>query len=280
MLRASRWSSSSGRGSRGAVRSPRRPLAHRLAAASHEERRSTAAELDEKLSGRPLQARAACTPNQCLCKYIYDLNQIKLNQIILCDKILSVGADLQLDPLGYFLIYLDTEAGVIAADHYANSINTDGTFCSGLAIGTSLPQRTPRSHGGARLAGAACDPRTGKPIPCNGTYAPPPPLRFRCAALAACSFHPPGAAGARSRAAAGAAPPRSWRCCCWRGRSGRRRRLSAGWSTRRIWAGSSSARRAACWGEGALTCKTSGGALGWLCAQGSGDCWEATLCGR
>lgn len=47
---------------------------------------------------------------------------------------------IDLDPDGYFLIYLDREAGLICAKHFTNNINDKG-----LAI----------------------DPETGEPIPCN-----------------------------------------------------------------------------------------------------------------
>lgn len=46
-----------------------------------------------------------------------------------------------LDPGGYFIIYLDREAGLICAKHYGNVINDKGL---------------------------ACDPETGKPIPTRG----------------------------------------------------------------------------------------------------------------
>jgi len=46
-----------------------------------------------------------------------------------------------LDPEGYFLIYLDREAGLICAKHFTNVIDDRGV---------------------------ALDPETGKPIPCKG----------------------------------------------------------------------------------------------------------------
>ncbi|NJR65657.1 MAG: DUF4346 domain-containing protein [Leptolyngbyaceae cyanobacterium CRU_2_3] len=49
---------------------------------------------------------------------------------------------IQLDPQGYFLIYLDREAQVICAKHFTNVINDKGL---------------------------ACDPETGKPLPTKGT---------------------------------------------------------------------------------------------------------------
>jgi dihydropteroate synthase len=47
---------------------------------------------------------------------------------------------IELDPAGYFVIYLDREAKLICAKHYTNVINDKGV---------------------------ACDPETGKPLPCN-----------------------------------------------------------------------------------------------------------------
>ena len=48
---------------------------------------------------------------------------------------------IELDPAGYFLIYLDTEAGLICAKHFANTINDKGL---------------------------ACDPETGEPLCVKG----------------------------------------------------------------------------------------------------------------
>jgi dihydropteroate synthase len=47
---------------------------------------------------------------------------------------------IELDPAGYFIIYLDRAAGLICAKHYTNLINDQGL---------------------------ACDPETGEPIPCR-----------------------------------------------------------------------------------------------------------------
>lgn len=67
---------------------------------------------------------------------------------------LSPGVDdelsnrwLDLDPAGYFLIRIDREQQLIVAEHYTNIINTNGV---------------------------ACDPDTGKPIPCTPGYVRPP----------------------------------------------------------------------------------------------------------
>ena len=48
---------------------------------------------------------------------------------------------IELDPDGYFLIYLDREANLICAKHFTNTINDKGL---------------------------ACDPETGKPLPVRG----------------------------------------------------------------------------------------------------------------
>lgn len=48
---------------------------------------------------------------------------------------------IDLDPGGYFLIYLDREQGLICAKHFTNVINEKGL---------------------------ACDPETGKPLPTRG----------------------------------------------------------------------------------------------------------------
>lgn len=48
---------------------------------------------------------------------------------------------IELDPGGYFLIYLDRELGLICAKHFTNVINDKGL---------------------------ACDPETGEPLPCEG----------------------------------------------------------------------------------------------------------------
>lgn len=47
---------------------------------------------------------------------------------------------INLDPAGYFIIYVDRDAGLICAEHYTNAINEKG-----LAV----------------------DPETGEPFPCN-----------------------------------------------------------------------------------------------------------------
>ncbi|MGK7891292.1 MAG: DUF4346 domain-containing protein [Leptolyngbyaceae cyanobacterium] len=66
-------------------------------------------------------------------------DQVEQNQQL--DDALS-NRFIELDPKGYFLIYLDREAGLICAAHYSNDINDQG-----LAV----------------------DPETGEPIPCKGS---------------------------------------------------------------------------------------------------------------
>ena len=52
---------------------------------------------------------------------------------------------IDLDPAGYFLIKVDRERACIEAAHFRNTIDDDGV---------------------------ACDPETGEPIPCDGSYKP------------------------------------------------------------------------------------------------------------
>ncbi|MEM9214286.1 MAG: DUF4346 domain-containing protein [Cyanobacteria bacterium P01_F01_bin.150] len=68
------------------------------------------------------------------------LNSATIENITALDNKLS-NRFIELDPEGYFLIYLEREEGFICAAHYRNSINTQGI---------------------------AVDPETGKPIPCKG----------------------------------------------------------------------------------------------------------------
>ena len=49
---------------------------------------------------------------------------------------------IELDPNGYFIIYVDRETHLICAKHFTNVINDKGL---------------------------ACDPETGAPLPCNNT---------------------------------------------------------------------------------------------------------------
>lgn len=58
---------------------------------------------------------------------------------------------IDLDPAGYFIIYIDREAGLIGAKHYSNVINDKGL---------------------------ACDPETGEPLPCNGRLERRPTATF------------------------------------------------------------------------------------------------------
>lgn len=58
---------------------------------------------------------------------------------------------IELDPQGYFIIYVDREAGLICAKHYSNVINDKGL---------------------------ACDPETGLPLPTRGKVERTPTATF------------------------------------------------------------------------------------------------------
>ncbi|NCJ05087.1 DUF4346 domain-containing protein [Synechococcales cyanobacterium C] len=59
---------------------------------------------------------------------------------------------IELDPGGYFLIYLDQDAELICAQHFTNDINEQG-----LAV----------------------DPQTGEPFPCHGKLERQPTATFK-----------------------------------------------------------------------------------------------------
>jgi dihydropteroate synthase len=74
------------------------------------------------------------------------MNQV-LDDIVALDEKTALDDTLsqrfiELDPGGYFIIYVDHEASLICAKHYSNVINDKGL---------------------------ACDPETGEPFPCNKT---------------------------------------------------------------------------------------------------------------
>lgn len=58
---------------------------------------------------------------------------------------------IELDPAGYFIIYVDREKGLICAEHYTNNINEKG-----LAV----------------------DPETGEPFPCDRKLERKPTVKF------------------------------------------------------------------------------------------------------
>lgn len=65
--------------------------------------------------------------------------------ILDCENLVAIDEELsqrfiELDPAGYFIIYLDKEKNLICAEHYTNDINEKG-----LAV----------------------DPETGEPFPCD-----------------------------------------------------------------------------------------------------------------
>jgi dihydropteroate synthase len=78
------------------------------------------------------------------------MNAILESQTAINDKLSQ--RFIKLDPGGYFLIFLDHEAGLVCADHYANDINEQG-----LAI----------------------DPETGEPLACRGSLQRHPSQRFK-----------------------------------------------------------------------------------------------------
>jgi dihydropteroate synthase len=59
---------------------------------------------------------------------------------------------IDLDPAGYFIIYVDRDARLICAEHFTNTINEKGL---------------------------ACDPETGEPLPCNGSLKRQPSAVFK-----------------------------------------------------------------------------------------------------
>jgi dihydropteroate synthase len=59
---------------------------------------------------------------------------------------------IDLDPAGYFIIYVDRDARLIFAEHFTNTINEKGL---------------------------ACDPETGDPLPCNGSLKRQPSAVFK-----------------------------------------------------------------------------------------------------
>jgi dihydropteroate synthase len=58
---------------------------------------------------------------------------------------------IELDPSGYFIIYVDRSAGLVCAKHYSNTINEKGL---------------------------ACDPETGRPLSVRGTVVRTPTATF------------------------------------------------------------------------------------------------------
>jgi dihydropteroate synthase len=78
------------------------------------------------------------------------MTQAVFNSIDFDDKLSNRFIDL--DPSGYFLIYLDRASGLICADFYTNTIDEKGL---------------------------ACDPQTGEPLPCSGGLKRLPSAIFR-----------------------------------------------------------------------------------------------------
>ncbi|MBC6418317.1 MAG: DUF4346 domain-containing protein [Prochloron sp. SP5CPC1] len=74
------------------------------------------------------------------------------------DKELSLR-HLDLDPAGYFIIYLDTDAGLICAKHYTNVINDRG-----LAVDPETGKVIPASSKVERTATTLFTGRTAKEL--------------------------------------------------------------------------------------------------------------------
>lgn len=81
---------------------------------------------------------------------------------------------IELDPDGYFLIYLDREAGLICAKHFSNVINDKGLACD-PETGQSLPtkgkvERTHTALFTARTAKELCIKIFEESQPCPLSY--------------------------------------------------------------------------------------------------------------
>ena len=78
------------------------------------------------------------------------MNQVIADTTALDDQLSNRFIDL--DPNGYFIIYVDRENQLICAKHFTNVIDSKGL---------------------------ACDPETGKPLPCNSTLQRQPNTVFK-----------------------------------------------------------------------------------------------------
>ncbi len=78
------------------------------------------------------------------------MNQAIADTIALDNQLSNRFIDL--DPNGYFIIYVDRENQLICAKHFTNVIDSKGL---------------------------ACDPETGKPLPCNSTLQRQPNTIFK-----------------------------------------------------------------------------------------------------
>ena len=88
-----------------------------------------------------------CVPHACIRAYKH--SSIKFRAVVFAQY---SKRHIDLDSAGYFIIYVDREEQEIVAKHYTNIINKNGV---------------------------ACDPDTGKPIPCSAGYVRPPSTIFR-----------------------------------------------------------------------------------------------------
>ena len=76
---------------------------------------------------------------------------------------------IDLDPDGYFIIYLDREAGLICADHYTNTINDKG-----LAVDPETGEPLCAKGGNKRMPTCTYTGRTAKELGMNITEAAKP----------------------------------------------------------------------------------------------------------
>ena len=79
--------------------------------------------------------------------------------------------DIELDPAGYFIIYLDREAGLICAKHYSNKINDQGLAVDPetgevIACGGKKVERVAEKLYTARTAKELCIKVIEQPQPC------------------------------------------------------------------------------------------------------------------
>lgn len=81
---------------------------------------------------------------------------------------------IELDPQGYFIIYLDREANLICAKHYSNTINDQGLACdpvTGEVLSVRRPaERSPTAVFTGRTAKELCIQLFEETKPCLVSY--------------------------------------------------------------------------------------------------------------
>ena len=95
---------------------------------------------------------------------------IDIKQLQAIDDLLS-KRDIALDPGGYYIIYLDREAGLICAKHYTNIINDRGLAVNPdtgkvIACGGKKVERVAETLYTARTAKEMCVKVIEEPQPC------------------------------------------------------------------------------------------------------------------